>query len=457
MRITGKSRFRLWLACLPFSAFCACQSPRDTLPDTWANLETQWRATLAQDFHPNNPISLNWEEAVNLMHDNNIKLKRAQLDIQRSQDQLSQIYWNLVPLLNVQLRADTSLRQISSFGWDNISLDINGLINIPGLVSMQSNLYGARLALLRSEIAWFLAQREQTIELYQTFRKYHSLQRRRSFLHFSERQAALWQNVDPFQATRQREELRRQRRQYDQEEEALQQNLHRLVGLSENWWEPEPEGMPTWDYLEAPLPIEDLRTTGFLQSLLLAVELEGAAARVRGVELQYWPDLSISISGPPLYQIRDGKGKFWDARDIHLFASVFWQIDTQGRIRRQLRQMAAESEIQKAELELQTIEQARRLQQAQELYQEQFEELSKLDEELEWLQDLLQAGQGADPVRNLQAIQTLIEERTLLESKLDEFFTLFWFVDERRWSFDERLFEENFTPPEHTTVAQREP
>lgn len=457
MRITGQSPFCIWVACLPFFLLLGCQSPKDRLPATWASIENQWQQTLAQDFRPDNPVPLHWEDAVELMNQNNLKLKRAELDIRRGHDNIKQIYWNLVPLLNVQLRADSSLNKLSSFGWKNISLDVNGLVNIPGIIGMQANLYAGRLALLRAEISWFLAQREQTIELYHTFRKYQSLQRRRGFLHFSERQAALWQNVDPFQGTRQREELRRKRRHYDQEEELLQQSLHRIIGLSSNWWTPQSDHLPGWDYLEAPLEIDNLRSTGFLQSLLLAVELEGAAARIRGVELQYWPDLSVTLSGPPLYQIRDGKDKFWDAGEIYVFANAFWQIDTQGRIRRQLEQLKTETEIQKAELELQTTEQLRRLRQAQELYAEHVEELSNLDEELEWLQDLLQAGQGADPVRNLQAIETLVEERTMLESKLDEFFTLFWFMDERRWSFEDRLFEENFVETETATVAQREP
>ncbi len=430
------SGFLLCLTCL----LTSCQTPQETLPATWASIESQWKQTLAQNYNPEQPVNLSWDDAVERMRLHNTKLKRAQLDIQRSRDNVSQVYWNLVPLLNLQLRANTRIQDISSFGWDNFSFDINALINLPGLVNMQSSLFGARLSLLRSELARFLAEREQTIELYHAFRAYESLQQRLAFLEFSEQQASLWRNIDPFQAARQREELRRLRRSLEHESDQLQQTLHRLIGLSPHWWQPQPDTLPQWDYLQQPLVLEDMRQTGFLQSLFLATELEGAAAHIRGIRLQYWPDLNITISGPPLYQTSNGKDKFWDAGEVQIFAATFWQLDTQGRIQRHLKQAEVETAIQEEELKLQSVEQARRLRHGQQLYQELTSELTNLDKDLQWLQELLQAGQGSDPVRNLQAIQTLSEERTQLQGRLDEIVTQFWFVDERRWTFDSKRF-----------------
>ncbi len=428
--------------------FTSCQTPQETLPSTWANIEAQWKDTLAQDYNPGQPVPLTWDDAVKHMRANNIKLQRARLDIHRSQDSIRQIYWNLVPLLNVQLRANTRLQDISSISWSNLSFDINSLINVPGLINMQSNLFGARLSLLRAELALLLAEREQTMEIYRVFRDYQTLQQRLSFLEFSEQQANLWRNIDPFQSARQREELRKLRRSLEHQSDEIQQSLHRLIGLSPHWWQPQPETLPQWDYLQQPLVLEDMKQTGFLQSLLLATELEGEAARIKGISLMYWPDLSISITGPPLYQVSNKQEKFWDAGEVHAFATVFWQVDTQGRIRRHLKQAEMESSIQQQELKLQSVEQARRLQQAQQLYTDFTKELDSLNKDLQWLQELLQAGQGADPVRNLQAVQTLADERTLLQQRIDEIVTLFWFVDERRWTFDSSYYL-----PEPTTAT----
>jgi hypothetical protein len=444
------SLLTVFLLCSVFFV-TSCRTPQETLPATWANIENQWRETLEQDYNPEQPVALSWNDALARMREHNIKLQRAKLDIQRSKDNISQVYWNLMPLLNVQLRANTRLQDISSISWSNLTFDINSFINIPGLANMQSNLFGARLSLLRAELALLLAEREQTIELYQAFREFQILQQRLSFLEFSEQQANLWRNIDPFQSARQREELRKLRRSLEQQSDNLQQTLHRLIGLSPHWWQPQPETLPEWNYLKHPLVLEDMKQTGFLQSLLLATELEGEAARIQGIRLMYWPDLSISVTGPPLYQVANNKDKFWDAGEVQAFATVFWQVDTQGRIRRHLKQVEMESSIQQQELKLQSVEQARRLQQAQLLYADYVKELENLNKDLQWLQELLQAGQGADPVRNLQAVQTLADERTLLQQRIDEIVSMFWFVDERRWTFDSSHYlpEPTTAPHEH--------
>src|SRR5690606_32480374 len=113
---------------------------------------------------------------------------------------------------NLQGRISPQLTNLTSVTWDDVGFDVNAFINLPGIVGLNANLYAARLGLMRAEVALPLIVREQRIELYRLFRQYARLQENENFLTFQEEQAALWEEVDIFQAARQMEEIRRLQR-----------------------------------------------------------------------------------------------------------------------------------------------------------------------------------------------------------------------------------------------------
>ncbi len=61
---------------------------------------------------------------------------------------------------------------------------------------------------------------------------------------------------------------------------------------------------------------------------LTATELEGARLQMLGASLVFWPDVSVGISGPPLYSSGPGGSTFWRAQDARVNANAAWQLDT---------------------------------------------------------------------------------------------------------------------------------
>ena len=107
-------------------------------------------------------------------------------------------------------------------------------------------------------------------------------------------------------------------------------------------------GLPRFDYEDHPLRLNDTNRIAQLQMHLVAIELVGAWAQIQGIKLQYWPELTIFVTGPSVFQVANGHAQFWSSGDVVAQADFFWSIDTRGYVGLQLRQTRRAQELQKA-------------------------------------------------------------------------------------------------------------
>jgi len=193
------------------------------------------------------------------------------------------------------------------------------------------------------------------------------------------------------------------------------------------------EGLPALNYERSPLPLQDTNRVAQLQMKLAAIEFVAAWARVKGVQLQYWPELTIFITAPALYQKNGGTASFWDAGQLRANANFFWRLDTRGQIARQIRQTKREQEMQLTRLRQEALALIDKIVAAQKLVQSLRQEADRLSQ----LEPLLgQIPPAADYTGILKANETarsLRDQERKLRKELAELDTLFWFVDETKW------------------------
>jgi hypothetical protein len=173
---------------------------------------------------------------------------------------------------------------------------------------------------------------------------------------------------------------------------------------------------------------------------LVALELVGAWARIVGIKLQYWPEMRLFVSGPPVYTRGNGSDTFFDAEKIRFTADIFWTLDTRGQISRQLRQTRREQDLQIEQVRQQALALIARLLSAQKMVDDLRREITQLDQVIPIVEGVPPAAEFTSIVKAAETRRSLRDQERRLRRELAELNTLFWFVDEQKWSQHEKLF-----------------
>jgi len=84
----------------------------------------QWRTNVAHQAQlPER--ALDWDGAVAVLRENNLRLRRGRLDVTNAQENLRQIYKNLLPTITLRSGISQSVGEVSMTTWDDVFLDIN--------------------------------------------------------------------------------------------------------------------------------------------------------------------------------------------------------------------------------------------------------------------------------------------------------------------------------------------
>src|SRR5258708_3768670 len=132
--------------------------------------------------------------------------------------------------------------------------------------------------------------------------------------------------------------------------ESLQTRIGEILGDAQYRWVLRSQGLPDFQYENVPLPLGDTNRVAQLQMKLVALELVRAWAQIHGIKLQYWPELTIFVTGPSVFQHVDGQDHFWSSADVIATADFFWALDTRGYVGQQLRITRREQELERAQL-----------------------------------------------------------------------------------------------------------
>jgi hypothetical protein len=418
---------------------CGCTSPRKKLARKMPELRLQWQTNVAYQAELPEQ-NLDWPEAVRYLRDHSLKLLRARMEVTNAQENLRQVFKDLLPQITVHSGINQTVGDIPMTSWNDVFLDINGFFNVPGFISLDARYFAARLSLIRAKTASELVDREQIIELYRLMLAYQEHAEAKAAVEAEQRFANAVRSVDDITGRVLLRQNERRELALSRGADGLQQRAGDLLGEKGWRWKISTNGAPEFDYAAAPLRVDDTNRIAQLQMRLVALELVGAWARIVGIKLQYWPELRLFVTGPPIYTHRAGSETFFDADQIRVTADIFWQLDIRGQVGRQLRQTRREQELQIEQLRQQSIALIDRLLSAQKLVDDVRKEIAELDQVIPIVEALPPAAEFTSMVKAAETRTSLRDEERRLRRELAELNTLFWFVDEQRWSQGEKLF-----------------
>ena len=409
-----------------------CLSPKKKVAARLPELRSQWTTNvLRQAGLPEQRID--WPTAVSLLRVRNLKLLSGRMEITNSQESVRQVYKDLIPTLDFRVNMDRSLKNIAATSVDDITFRADSFFNVPGIVNMNARFFSARLTLLRAQMAYQVTEREQMIELYKLFVAFQEARELSSQLQTEEELADSIQKADPLAGQVLLEELKSRRLGLEKQNEGLQASAGDLLGDRDWRWILQTNGWPILSYAQQPLPLQDSNRIAQLQMNLVAVELVGAWAAVRGIKLQYWPELTIFVTGPPLYQRSAGVEHFWSLGEMRASADLFWRLDTRGYVSRQLRQARRDQALQWARLRQETLALMDKLLSAQKLTLTMRQQLEQLQQFLPMLEQAAPPQDYAGILKSVETNRSLRDRERKLRHDLAELNTLFWFVDEEAW------------------------
>src|SRR5258706_8348305 len=340
---------RVVLILLVCTAVSGCVSPKKRVARNLRTLQYQWQTNVARQMAlPER--ALTWSEAVVQLEGGNLKLWRAKADITNADENVRQVFKDLYPTLNFRSGLSKSLQTLPATSFDDVTFSLDSFFNIPGFVSIGTPLFPSRLIRQRAKAYYELTEREQKIELFRLFLAFDDQTAAEKQLEDDLAMAHAIQKIDALAGSILLRDVETRSISLAKERESLQDKAGDLFANREWRWILVSDGLPEFRYDLNPLQLSDTNNVARLQLRLAAIELTGAWARIKGIQLQYWPDLTLFITGPPLYQRSGQSQTFWNAGQIRANANFYWRIDTRGQIANQLRQTERDQAMQLARL-----------------------------------------------------------------------------------------------------------
>jgi len=431
-RPTTLRSFFLATALLLATVLTGCFSANKRVAKNFHDLQMQWQTNVArQSALPEQ--AFNWRQAVARLEVGNLKLQHARVDITNGQENVRQVYKDLLPTINLRSGLSKTLESIPATSIDDVTFSIDSFLNVPGFVSMGTRLFAARLAYLRAQAFYELTRREQIIELYKLFLSFQDAATAEAQLNDERKLAAGIEQIDPLAGQILTRDLEARSLTGAKERESLQDKAGELFGDRDWRWVLLSEGLPELNYPDNPLPLADTNSVAQLQMKLTAIEFVAAWARIKGVQLQYWPELTIFITGPAVYQKSSGRESFWDAGMVRANANVFWRLDTRGQISRQIRQTKRDQEMQLARLRQDALALIDKILAAQKLVLVLRQQADQLSQLAPLLGQIPPAADYTGILKANETARSLRDQERKLRRELAELNTLFWFVDDTKW------------------------
>jgi len=414
-------------------AASGCYSPRKKVAQNMHDLQFQWQTNVIHQIALPEQ-TLNWPQALDQL-EGNLKLRRGRADITNALGNVKQVYRDLLPTLNLRSGLSKSLESLGATTFDDVTFSADSFFNIPGFVSFGTRLFAARLVLLRAQAYYELSWREQTIELYKLFLSFEEVEATQAQLARQQALARSMARVDSLAGEILLRDVTNRMITLERDRMALQDKASDIFGNRDFKWNLISEQMPELHYEQAPLELTDTNRVALIQMRLAAIEFVAAWARIKGIQLQYWPELTLFVTGPPIYQRNlGGTESFWDLGQIRANANLFWRIDTRGQIANQLRQTRRDQDLQLARLRQDGLALIDKILAAQKLMGTLREQADQLHQLLPLLAQIPPATDYTGILKATDAAQSLRDQERKLRRELAELNTLFWFVDETKWA-----------------------
>lgn len=410
-----------------------CATPQQRVAREIPGLRAHWQADVAhQAALPERRLS--WQEAIELLRANNPKLRSVRVDLTNSTELARQVYRDLIPQINLRSGVTKSLKNLPATSVDDVTFNADSFFNVPGIVNFNARLFSGRLSVERAKTTEKLAEREQTIELYKLFIEAREMAEQAAELKTERLLSEAVLKSDVISGQLLLKEVENQELSLTKSTESLQSRIGDALGDKQWRWVLSTNGLPEFDYAAQPLPLQDTNRVAQLQMKLVALEIVRAWAEQRGIKLQYWPEVTIFVSGPSVLQVANGRTQFWSSSDMVGSAQGFWALDTRGYVSQQLRITKREQELQKAQLRQDELSLIDRLLDAQHMEGSLHSQATQLEQLLSALQTVPPDSDVTSILQRAETNRSLHFQRARLRRDLAELNTVFWFVDEQRWA-----------------------
>jgi hypothetical protein len=350
-----------------------------------------------------------------------------------SQERLRQVSKDLLPGAALTANLTKAFTQLGDLQGDDAAVSLHAFFNVPGILQWRIRHYAAELEVIRATWALDLKSRELTIRLRELFLRAEMLEQRRANLAL----ASQWQASGPLGLSLEASPPGLEREStlwaLRREGDALQSAISELIGDSSRRWQLRPQGVPIFAYAVDAPDLHNLKDFGRLHRRLQAVDLEGARLRERGVKLQSWPDLTINLSSPPLYQVAGGRSTTFSVDQMFLSLGSSVNFDLRGNTAQQMRETRRDLALLEARLREQNARILQTLHQAQTALTLNDRQLRLTEARLEALRGLPGSFNPGRARENLERLLALDQQRTSLLLERTQLEALFWLLDETQW------------------------
>jgi hypothetical protein len=379
--------------------------------------------------------NVGWELALKMMLDNNLELQRAEDSLERAKESKAQIYWDLVPTLRFSANLSRALSEVGEVDSEDIRFSVFSTINFPGLINLYSRKYTALLGEIKAGWDLELKTRQLTIRLRELFLEYKAFETRK----LNVEKTQLWnakenkKPADLLVSTPEEILVEQQAFNIRISENRLSQSISKILGNFDFSWELNASEIPSLDYVNNPLDLNDTKRLGVLLRQKQAADLEALRLTEFSTKLRYFPDLNLGVSSPPLYRVGNGYESTFSADDLIVRASSGFSLDTSLRVTRQLKNVRRQIEFQNRFMREEIREQIQRAFLAQ-------QEIILVDRELNLAQLRLETLDSQPRSAELDQVRIFLEKRFVLIERISNLQLRkarleggFWLLDESAW------------------------
>ena len=405
----------------------SCAHPQEDFESSVAELGEEWstnlQAPMGTAFRPD------WDAAVRHLLEHNPSIRQSEEAVRRAERGISEVYRDLIPAPDLNLRVTDALDDLDQFGEDGLSLSVGAFIRLSGVFFLPRDLYAARLMVLGTRIADRVAKREHIVQLWVAFRQMRELEMERDRVEGLER---LVQRLPAGMASTENRRVRDARLRLEEAFSDTQENLIELLNQRDA---PIPELSTAPNYSPPELPIfEKLLSDSSISREVAAVELLRAYARIDGAKLDRWPRPDLYVYGGDFFEYRNRESDSFDWESTFLTAGTYYRLDVSGR---------RAARVDDARFDAALIEEAVGNRQAglmRELRAKRSElkrieaELEDLERRKEILSRLLQHAAPEDFLQRVEQLSMIDQERAVYMQTRIELYAFFLFHDEAFWS-----------------------
>src|SRR5688572_15716612 len=106
-----------------FAALTGCLSPSKKVTQRMSELRAEWRSNAVHQAQLLERV-VDWPLALAFMRENNLKLRRSRADITNAQENVRQVFKDLIPQITLHAGASQTAEEISTTAWDDVFFDV---------------------------------------------------------------------------------------------------------------------------------------------------------------------------------------------------------------------------------------------------------------------------------------------------------------------------------------------